>query len=31
MRKAVISIQQKQDRIIVKIHEQASNEEIEKN
>ncbi len=30
MRKAVISIQQKQDRIIVKIHEQASNEEIEK-
>jgi len=30
MRKAVISIQQKQDKIILKIHEQASNEEIEK-
>ncbi len=30
MKKTIISIQQKQDRIILKIHEQASNEEIEK-
>ena len=30
MKKAAITIQQKQNKIILKIHEQASNEEIEK-
>ena len=30
MKKTVITIQQKQNRILVKIHEQASNEEIER-